>query len=252
MTKAVIINSGGLDSTTLVYRAVFDGYDVITLSFDYGQRHSKELLFAQGTAHRLDLEWRRVDVSFLAPLFSNLGSHSVLVNSDHAVPDGHYAHENMKQTVVPNRNMIMLSIAAGVAISADADIVMAGMHAGDHFIYPDCRPRFVANLNAALVYGNEGFGTIREQPENALPDSFLVTPYIHMTKEEIAREAIELRVPLELTWSCYKGEGIHCGRCGTCVERIEAIQGAIKNWHPEFTDPTRYADTEFWKEQVNG
>ncbi len=252
--KAVIINSGGMDSTTLVYDAVEEGYDVTTLSFDYGQRHNKELIFAHATAERLGLQWRRVDVSFLASLFSNLGSQSVLVNQENDVPEGHYAQDNMKQTVVPNRNMIMLSIAAGVAISAEADVLMAGMHAGDHFIYPDCRPQFAYYLNAALVYGNEGFGTIPEldliQEEGTYLHQFLLTPYIRKTKEEIAKAAIELRVPLEKTWSCYKGGPTHCGKCGTCVERIEAIQGAIAKWHPEYVDPTPYMDHEFWKTQV--
>src|SRR5689334_12165371 len=237
--KVVAILSGGLDSTTLVYDLLAYGYEVDAISFNYGQRHGVELVYARAVAATLGLKHDVINLTSLTHLISNsaLTSRqyaeaafegdvitSTRQGADIEVPEGHYAEENMKLTVVPNRNMIMLSIAAGIAINRSADFLAAGMHSGDHFIYPDCRPRFIAAANAAIVIGNEGFGSIIEQdaedPTQFL-QQFILVPFLHQTKEDIAYRALELSVPLHMTWSCYKGGVNHCGRCGTCVERLE-------------------------------
>jgi 7-cyano-7-deazaguanine synthase len=157
------------------------------------------------------------------------------VNEDVPVPEGSYDAESMKATVVPNRNMIMLALAAGFAVAENAQFIATAVHAGDHAIYPDCRPDFIGKLEAAIKSGNEGFID---------PNFEIRTPYLYKTKTEIAKRAGELDVPIDLTWSCYKGGAYHCGRCGTCVERLEAISQA------GVEDKTIYMDSEFWKEAV--
>lgn len=151
------------------------------------------------------------------------------------MPEGSYDAESMKATVVPNRNMIMLALAAGFAVAENAQFIATAVHAGDHAIYPDCRPDFIGKLEAAIKSGNEGFID---------PNFEIRTPYLYKTKTEIAKRAGELDVPIDLTWSCYKGGAYHCGRCGTCVERLEAISQA------GVEDKTIYMDSEFWKEAV--
>jgi 7-cyano-7-deazaguanine synthase len=249
--KAVVVISGGLDSTTLLYDAMQD-YDVVhAVSFNYGQRHKKELHYASVTCSKLDVRHDIVDLRNLTELISNSS-----LTSDAPVPEGHYAEETMKQTVVPNRNMIMISIAGGVAVNDGANALLVGVHSGDHFVYPDCRTGFVGAASLALYLGNEGFGNLWRAP--------LVAPYIHKSKADIAYKALQLRVPFEETWSCYVGGDIHCGRCGTCVERLEAINEAVIRFEREdpggltyavgemnagsLYDHTQYADTEFWKE----
>jgi 7-cyano-7-deazaguanine synthase len=192
------------------------------LGFNYGQRHRKELFYAMRTARDLDGSWDHVDLKILRNLLGASGSSLV---SATAVPDGHYAEESMKATVVPNRNAIMLSIATGVAVARGAEFVAAGMHAGDHFIYPDCRPPFINAFSSAMRLGNEGF---------AHNDFRVWAPFIKMTKAEIVKVGAQLNVPFEQTWSCYKGNEHHCGTCGTCNERIEAFELA------GVADPTQY------------
>jgi len=251
--KMVVVISGGLDSTTLLYDTLQD-YEVSrALSFDYGQRHDKELDYARATCNKLGVAHEIIDLTGITYLISN----SALTNPDAVVPEGHYAEDNMKQTVVPNRNMIMSAIAGGVAVNDGANAIAMGMHAGDHFVYPDCRTGFVGAASLALYLGNEGFGNLWRAP--------LWTPYIHKSKADIAYRALKLQVPLEETWSCYMGFDIHCGRCGTCVERLEAIDEAVRRFESEdpdglhfmdtdnagtVYDHTEYADTEFWKEAV--
>jgi 7-cyano-7-deazaguanine synthase len=231
------------------------------LSFNYGQRHGgRELQLAIQTANKLGIQHDILSLQNLTHLLGQSGSSLVSANE---VPEGHYAADNMKSTVVPNRNMIMLSIASGVAIAEGAEAVYTGVHAGDHFIYPDCRPQFLAAANAAVAIGNSGFGPIPEQMENVYCDQYLFAPYIDKSKADIAYRALELGVPLEDTWSCYKGGEIHCGRCGTCVERLEAIDEAgqcltIARGYsslrdgiaPEFQDKTVYADKDYWREAL--
>lgn len=239
-SKAVSLLSGGLDSATLLYQLQADGYQVHALSFNYGQRHSRELEFAQRLAAEANVEHQVIWLGYqegtegfiesLAPLLKG----SSLTDSSVAVPHGHYAEDSMKQTVVPNRNAIMLSIAYGVAVADGADLVAFAAHAGDHAIYPDCRPDFVEALGHALSIGNEW----------ANPRPELAAPFIHMSKAQIADLATDLELPIELTWSCYEGGDIHCGRCGTCVERQEAFAEA------HLKDPTTYRDPNFWRDAV--
>lgn len=226
--KSVVVLSGGMDSATALYKVINDDGspppdDVHGLSFDYGQRHVKELAFAAGLCATLGI--RHTVIALQVPLAS------ALTDTEREIPLGHYAHETMRQTVVPNRNAIMLSIAWAVAVSEGAGQVVAGMHAGDHPIYPDCRPEFVHALERSLQLGNEGFGD---------PALAFFTPFIHMTKADIVREGSAYRrpVPYGQTWSCYLGRTLHCGRCGTCVERREAFELA------GVTDPTVYENVD--------
>jgi 7-cyano-7-deazaguanine synthase len=197
------------------------------LSFDYGQRHKKELLFAARNAERLGVPHHIID---LTPITKHLKGSAL--TDDIAVPEGHYAEETMKQTIVPNRNAIMLAVAFGVAPAHGLDAVGIAIHTGDHFIYPDCRPEFADLFNRMQQKALEGVWDIK-----------LVTPFITGSKGDIARQAHALGVPVADTWSCYKGGEIHCGRCGTCVERREAFALA------EVEDPTFYADPDFWIEE---
>lgn len=260
------IVSGGLDSVTMVYELLHLGYVPHLLSFDYGQRHRKELHFAAACAQRLGLRHDVINLSSISELISNSALTSQ--NSEHGdieVPDGHYAEETMKQTVVPNRNMIMLSIAAGVMVNNGYKYVATGVHSGDHFIYPDCRPRFINAAGAAIALGNAGFGAMPEVEEGMMPMSPILAPFIHSTKADIAFRALELGVPFHQTWSCYKGGEKHCGRCGTCVERLEAINEASQRFcqvmghtteadgispNVRRMDMTEYEDIEFWRTQV--
>jgi len=201
-----VILSGGLDSTTLVYDLVHDGYDVQALSFNYGQKHVKEVDYALTTAVRLGLQHFTLNVSGISQLIR-----SALTTVSMDVPNGHYTDASMRRTIVPNRNAIMLSIAYGHAVSIGADIVATAVHAGDHAIYPDCRLNFIHALTAAFMTGNQSSITI-------------YTPYIGMTKSDIVKRGEQLEVPWDDTWSCYNGRELHCGTCGTCVERREAFE----------------------------
>lgn len=223
-SKAIAIVSGGMDSVTLVHHLQDLGHEVIVASFDYGQRHKKELEFAKAAADRFDLDHHLIDLSNITKLIAT----SALTSDSIEVPDGHYAEQTMRQTVVPNRNAIMLNVAAGLAIQVEAQHIATGVHAGDHYIYPDCRPQFISSLEAMLKIANEGFID---------PEFSILAPFVHSTKGEIARRGDELNVPWEKTWSCYKGGEIHCGSCGTCFERREAF--AEFNLH----DPTEYLAT---------
>lgn len=228
--KAVLIVSGGMDSATLAYLYARRYDELHLVGFDYGQRHIKELDSLRAIAKNLNATVSLIDLSHL----KNHLRGSSLTSDDIAVPDGHYAEESMRITVVPNRNAIMLSIATGIAVAEGAEVVATGVHGGDHFIYPDCRPPFINSMAQAIKYGTEG---------HALPNFRLEAPFLHLTKSDIASIGNDLGVPYEQTWSCYKGGEIHCGRCGTCVERAEAFYLA------GVSDPTEYEDTEFWKTQ---
>ncbi len=228
MEKTLVICSGGLDSVTLAYKLAAKGELMGLISFDYGQRHKKELFYAEKCAKDLGVTYDLVDISSVGALLSGSA-----LTDDIDVPDGHYEQESMKLTVVPNRNAIMLAIAYGIADAKGASRVATAVHGGDHFIYPDCRPEFIASFQAMQDEALKGFSQID-----------LYTPFINAPKSAIASEAAELNVPIEDTWSCYKGGEIHCGRCGTCVERIEACQIA------GIDDPTQYADPDFWKDAV--
>jgi 7-cyano-7-deazaguanine synthase len=223
MSHAVVVLSGGMDSTVLAYQSMglFEQVDLV--SVDYGQRHRTELAFAAVTAKRLGC---RHDVVSL-PISTYLDG-SALTDDSVAVPHGHYAAETMVATVVPNRNAMLISVAYGIAVARCADAVLVGVHAGDHPVYPDCRPEFIDALDRALRIGNEGVGSVT-----------LEAPFVRRSKTDICRLGGRLGVVWDETWSCYEGGDVHCGRCGTCVERREAFRGAA------VTDPTTYADPDY-------
>ena len=205
--KAVVLFSGGLDSTVLVQQLIHDQASVRLLSINYGQRHKKELSHSSRIATSMNLPHRILDLPDLAELLSG----SSLTDSSVELPEGHYAEESMKSTVVPNRNMILLAMAAGYALSIDFDTVAYAAHAGDHTIYPDCRPVFADAMQNALQLAD-------------WKDLRLHRPFVNLTKAELVRIGAKLGAPLHLTWSCYAGEESHCGKCGTCVERKEALK----------------------------
>ena len=213
----VIILSGGMDSVTLLY----DQQERIAMavSFDYGSNHNaREIPFARLHCERLGIRHIVIPLDFMSRYFQS----SLLAGAD-AIPEGHYAEENMKSTVVPFRNGIMLSIAVGIAESNGLKFVMMANHAGDHTIYPDCTPQFVHAFDEAARAGT--FVNIG-----------LLSPLTHLTKADIARCGKELGIDYAETWSCYKGGEKHCGKCGTCVERHEALLEA------GIDDPTEYQD----------
>jgi 7-cyano-7-deazaguanine synthase len=215
--KTIAVISGGLDSAVLLYHLLAAGDEVLAFSVNYGQRHVRELEQAAALARRRGLRHEIAELPGLARLF---GANS-LTAPDIAVPDGHYTDVSMKQTIVPNRNMILLAAAAGWAIAEGAGAVAYAAHAGDHTIYPDCREPFAAALDAALAQAD--WHPVR-----------LLRPFITWSKSEIVRRGAELGVPFADTWSCYKGGQRHCGTCGTCTERREAFRLA------NVPDPTSY------------
>ena len=207
MKDSVIIVSGGMDSITLLH----DYKDRIALgiSFDYGSNHNaKEIPFAELHCKRLGIKHITIPLEFMHKYFKS----SLLEGAD-AIPEGHYEDENMKSTVVPFRNGIMLAIAAGIAESNGLDHVMIANHGGDHAIYPDCRPEFISAMSSATSAGSYNGVTV-------------IAPYTSITKGDIARRGKELGIDYTETWSCYKGRDKHCGKCGTCVERKEALRDA--------------------------
>lgn len=220
MGKAVIILSGGMDSTTLLYDILSQGYQAHALSVNYNQRHSKELEFAQKTCKKLNVPHKVIDLSVLG---KELLSGSALTSKDLKVPEGGYKEENMKLTVVPNRNMILLSLAIGYAVTLGAKKVFYGAHAGDHTIYPDCRREFVDAMKGVASLANwEPVG--------------LEAPYLNLDKGDIAIKGKGLGVDYSLTWTCYNGGEKACGKCGACRERLEAFKKA------KMTDPIKYDD----------
>lgn len=224
--KVVVLLSGGMDSVTVFYDAM-QKYDVVAaLSFDYGSKHNhKEIPYAAWHCEQNNVPHHIVMLSFINEMFS-----SDLLKSGGDIPEGHYEEENMKQTVVPFRNGIMLSIAAGFAESKGAQGLAIAAHAGDHAIYPDCREEFMSAMAAAIHNGTY------ERID-------LLCPFIKSTKADIAKRGAELGVDFSHTWSCYKGGDIHCGRCGTCVERREAFIVA------GIDDPTEYEHTDLLPEK---
>ncbi|MBO7366684.1 MAG: 7-cyano-7-deazaguanine synthase QueC [Bacteroidales bacterium] len=210
--KAVLIYSGGMDSTVLLYK--YRKEIKLAVTFTYGARQDEEqTACAKENCKLLGIEHLIIPLEFMGKYFRS----SILKGGDD-VPHGSYNDENMKSTVVPFRNGIMLSIAAGLAESRDLDTVLIANHAGDHTIYPDCRPEFIEAMGSAVNAGT--FAGIK-----------IVSPFCDITKRDIALIGKEEGVPFEKTYSCYEGRHKHCGVCGTCVERKEALEGF---------DPTEY------------
>jgi 7-cyano-7-deazaguanine synthase len=215
--KVIVLLSGGMDSVTALYHAK-NHYDVVgTISFDYGSKHNhKEIPYAKFHSDKLGVPHQIVEATFIGDLFNS----SLLIN-DEEIPEGHYADESMKKTVVPFRNGIMLSIACGYGESIGATGVVIAAHSGDHAIYPDCRSNFMEAMGEAMRLGTY------EAVE-------LISPFVDIDKTEIAKIGVELGIDFAETWSCYNGRDLHCGVCGTCFERKEAFELA------GLDDPTEY------------
>lgn len=216
----VVIYSGGMDSFTLLHRARSEGYQVHALSFDYGQRHVRELTYARAVCESLEIPHQVIDIKALKTVMTGSA-----LTDDIEVPEGHYAEQSMKSTVVPNRNMILLSLATGYAVTAGASAVWYGAHGGDHAIYPDCRPEFVEKMDAVCRVAN--YEPVR-----------IEAPYIRADKTGILAEGITMGLDYSQTWTCYNGRDLACGVCGSCVERLEAFAAhGLK-------DPLRYKQIE--------
>tara|TARA_B100001093_G_scaffold242919_1_gene232723 strand:- start:452 stop:1108 length:657 start_codon:yes stop_codon:yes gene_type:complete len=215
--KAVVLFSGGLDSTVLARQLIQQKASVRLLSIDYGQRHEKELEHSSFIAKELKVPHRILTLPNLADILGG----SSLTDPNIELPEGHYAEESMKATVVPNRNMILLALAAGYALSVDFDTIAYAAHAGDHTIYPDCRPAFADAMETALSLAD-------------WKNLDLHRPFVNLSKADLVKKGMELGAPLHLSWSCYAGRKLHCGKCGTCVERKEAFAIA------KVPDPTEY------------
>lgn len=204
MKDSVLILSGGMDSVTMLYE--YRDRIALCVSFDYGSNHNaRELPFARLHCQRLGIEHLTIPLSFMGQYFE-----SSLLQGSEAIPEGSYATDNMKSTVVPFRNGIMLSVAVGLAESRGLSHVMMANHGGDHAVYPDCRPEFVESFSNAAKAGTYAGVT-------------LLAPYTNLTKADIARHGRQLGISYAETWSCYKGGEHHCGRCATCVERRQAL-----------------------------
>jgi 7-cyano-7-deazaguanine synthase len=216
-TKVVAVVSGGMDSAVLLAHHVTSGHEVLAISVNYGQRHKRELKYAAEFVRPYSVPHTIVDFRGMAAIVPG----SSQTDKSVAVPKGHYTEESMKATVVPNRNMILLAIAAAHAMAHKCDFVSYAAHAGDHAIYPDCREEFVVALDKAI--GLADYHKV-----------MIGRPFIDKTKADIVKLGATLKVPFELTYSCYEGKKYHCGECGTCVERREAFVLA------GVEDPTRY------------
>jgi 7-cyano-7-deazaguanine synthase len=223
--QVVLALSGGIDSTTLLYWLHSKGCKIICVSFAYGQKHMIELEHAADIV--TDATEKGIDVTgYLIVDMSKFGKFvsSSLTRAGQPVPDGHYEAEVMRQTVVPARNVMFLTILAGIAETRGIQNIAFAAHAGDHFIYPDCRPAFIQSMEKTLQFALDR------------PEFRIIDPFMHSTKANIVTLGYQLGVPFSLTYSCYKGKEKHCGTCGTCVERKEAFQLA------EVIDPTEYEE----------
>jgi len=215
--KAVVILSGGMDSTTLLYDVLRQMEEVYPISFHYGQKHNREVNSAFDTCRKLGLPFKSLQI----PL--GLVAPSSLTSKDTDIPKGHYEDESMKQTVVPNRNMVFISFATAYAIGLGAEEVYYGAHGGDHAIYPDCRPEFVDAMSDVMRLCD--YKEIKLQ-----------VPYLYWTKADILKRGTELGVDYSLTWTCYEGKELACGKCGACAERLEAFRDV------GVEDPIKYKD----------
>lgn len=218
--KTIILLSGGMDSTVALWHTLAEGHEVVAcLGINYASKHNaKELPMAAWQAEQANIPFQTADLTFMDTLYR-----SSLLQSGDEIPEGHYEEENMKSTVVPFRNGILLAVAAGFAESVGAEGLVIAAHSGDHAIYPDCREEFLAPMSQAISAGTyAGVQVLR--------------PFVDIRKEDIAARGAQLGVDFTRTWSCYKGNENHCGKCGTCVERKEAFELA------NLVDPTKYQE----------
>lgn len=206
MTKIVVVYSGGMDSFTLINFALKQDHEVSAISFDYGQKHRKELDSARDFCKSRSISLEVSNISGIKPLLKG----SALTDNIE-VPRGHYEDQTMKMTVVPNRNMIMISLSIAYAISIDFEEVWYGAHSGDHSIYPDCRPEFLESVNKTSKLANYESIEIR-------------APFINLSKSEILSKGLGMNLDYSQTWTCYEGKVQACGKCGACVERLEAFE----------------------------
>lgn len=222
--KTVVCLSGGLDSTVLAtYLQRSELHELRSVSFSYGQRHERaELMAARNVAGHLGIPHKVLSLNGIMNAVNPDSSALLASNPATGVPEGHYAEDTMKATVVPGRNLLMIAAATAYAQSWGCTAVAMAAHAGDHPVYPDCRPEFLMAAGSATTLGY---------------NVFVIFPFADVTKTDIVETGARLDAPMDLTWSCYNGGEIHCGRCGTCVERYEAFRDA------GITDPTEYADT---------
>lgn len=204
--KVVVIYSGGMDSFTVLNRALKDGKEVYALTFDYGQRHVKEIEYATNVCKELGVEHKIIDISAINQLLAGSS-----LTDDIDIPEGHYEDDNMKSTVVPNRNMILISLAVGYAVSKGASQVYYGAHSGDHAIYPDCRPEFVEKMNDVCQIANYEAVSI-------------YSPYLKQDKIAILADGLSMGLDYGKSWTCYNGREKACGKCGSCIERLEAFE----------------------------
>lgn len=203
--KVVVIFSGGMDSFTVLNKVVKQNCEAYALSFDYGQRHRKELDYAARVCASLNIHHKIIDISAINEL---IGGSSL--TSDIDVPEGHYEQQSMQSTVVPNRNMILLSMAVGYAVSLGSNKVFYGAHSGDHAIYPDCRPEFVHKMNDVCAIAN--YDAVE-----------ILCPYLDVSKIDILADGLKMGLDYGDTWTCYNGRQKACGKCGACQERLEAF-----------------------------
>lgn len=218
MSRSVVIYSGGLDSTTLLYHLRAEGHELKALSVNYGQRHmTREMAAAEAICTLLKIERRTVDLTALKECLGG----NALTNAGVALPEGAYARETIGQTTVPNRNMVLLSVGIAWAAALKFDAVAFGAHGGEHTNYPDCQPPFAEAMDRAARVCD--FEPIR-----------VLAPFVNWVKADIVRRGADLGVPFDLTWSCYTGGEQHCGRCATCIDRRTAFLQA------DVTDPTNY------------
>ncbi|MCK2148435.1 7-cyano-7-deazaguanine synthase QueC [Marinobacter alexandrii] len=214
----VVIYSGGMDSYTLLHVARARGLQVHALSFNYGQRHVRELESAAAVCESLGIPHKVIDIRAMGEVMAGSS-----LTSEVDVPEGHYEEDSMKATVVPNRNMILLSLATGYAVTVGAGAVWYGAHGGDHAIYPDCRPEFVEKMDAVCRVANYEPVAVE-------------APFMALDKGEILVEGLKLGLDYSQTWTCYNGRERACGRCGSCVERLEAFASH------GVTDPLAYEE----------
>lgn len=219
--RVIVSLSGGIDSAVTLAEAIQRGREVRAVSFSYPSKHNEfELNAACNIAKHYEVPFQIVNAQGVMESFK-----SNLLKSGGDIPEGHYQEESMRQTVVPSRNIIFMSILAGLAESLDYSEVWFGIHAGDHFIYPDCRPDFFVSMNKAVVLGTAG-------------KVLLFAPYLYDEKGQVVNRGLELHVPFELTRTCYKQQEIACGKCGSCQERIESFK------ENKTIDPIEYENKE--------